>query len=146
VAVFQLERTVPLPPDDAWRRLTRWSRHGDVVPLTRVTVLTPPPTREGTVFVARSGLGPLSFDDPMEVTAWQPPTADAPGRCRLEKRGRVVLGRARIEVRPRPDGRTHVLWHEELSVRFVPSFLDPLLAATARSVFGRAADRLLRTP
>ncbi|MER6786081.1 SRPBCC family protein [Streptomyces sp. NPDC000658] len=146
MAIFQLERTVPLAADDAWRRLTQWSRHGDVVPLTRVVVLTPPPTREGTVFVARSGLGPLSFDDRMEVTGWQPPTSDGPGRCRLEKRGRVVLGWAEIEVRPGPGGRTHVLWREELSVRFLPSFLDPVLVTTARSVFGRAADRLLRTP
>lgn len=146
VVIFQLERTVPLAVDDAWRRLTRWSRHGDVVPLTRVVVLTPPPTREGTVFVARSGLGPLSFDDRMEVTRWEPPAPDGPGRCRLDKRGRVVLGWAEIEVRPQPDGRTHVLWREELDVRLVPSFLDPLVATTARSVFGRAADRLLRTP
>ncbi|GGR69105.1 hypothetical protein GCM10010269_04820 [Streptomyces humidus] len=146
MALFQLERTVPLSPDDAWRRLTRWSRHGDVVPLTRVTVLTPPPDHEGTVFVARSGLGPLAFDDRMELTVWQPPADDAPGRCRLEKRGRVVLGWAEIEVRPQPDGRTRVIWREELDVRLLPSLLDPLLGAAARAVFGRAADRLLRTP
>ncbi|WP_333736947.1 SRPBCC family protein [Streptomyces sp. IBSBF 2806] len=146
MVIFQLERAVPLSPDDAWRRLTEWSRHGDVVPLTRVSVLTPPPTHEGTVFVARSGLGPLSFDDRMEVTVWQPPARDEPGRCRLEKRGRVVLGWAEIEVRPGPGGRTHVCWREELDVRFLPSVFDPLVGATARSVFGRAANRLLRTP
>ncbi|WP_307058283.1 SRPBCC family protein [Streptomyces achromogenes] len=143
---FQVERTVPLSVEDAWRRLTDWSRHGDVVPFTRVLVRTPPPTRAGTVFVARSGFGPLAFDDRMEVTGWQPPTADDPGRCRLEKRGRVVLGWAEIEVRPRPGGRTRVIWREELRVRFLPSLFDPLLRASAGSVFGRAADRLLRTP
>lgn len=146
VVIFQLERTAPLSPDEAWRRLTTWSRHGDVVPLTRVAVLTPPPTREGTVFVARSGLGPLSFDDRMEVTVWQPPADDGPGRCRLEKRGRVVLGWAEIEVRPGPGGRTRVIWREEVGVRFLPSLFDPLLGAAARTVFGRAANRLLRTP
>ncbi|MFI5820862.1 SRPBCC family protein [Streptomyces rishiriensis] len=145
MVIFQLERTAPLTPDDAWRRLTEWSRHGDVVPLTRVTVLTPPPTHEGTVLVARSGLGPLSFDDRMEVTAWQPPAHGGPGRCRLEKRGRVVRGWADIEVRPGPGGQTRVTWREELGVRFLPSLFDPLLGATARAVFGRAADRLLRT-
>lgn len=144
VVFFQLERTVPLSPDDAWRRLTQWSRHGDVVPLTHVTVLTPAPTREGTVFVARSGLGPFAFADRMEVTVWQPPSEGEPGRCRLEKRGRVVLGWAEIEVRPGPGGRARVLWREELRVRFLPSLFDPLLRTTARSVFGRAVNRLLR--
>ena len=146
MVIFQLERTVPLSPQDAWRRLTQWSRHGDVVPFTRVLVLTPPPTREGTVFVARSECGPLAFDDRMEVTVWQPPTDDAPGRCRLEKRGRVVRGWAEIEVRPGPGGRSRVIWREELGVRLLPGFFDPLLLRTARYVFGRAANRLLRMP
>ncbi|GGQ71898.1 MULTISPECIES: SRPBCC family protein [Streptomyces] len=145
MALFQLERTVQLSPDDAWRRLTDWPAHGDVVPLTRVTVLTRPPTREGTVFVARTGLGPLGFDDRMEVTGWQPPSDGGPGRCRLDKRGRVVLGWAEIEVRPEPGGRTRVVWREDVRVRFLPSLFDPLLAASARSMFGRAADGLLRT-
>jgi hypothetical protein len=104
------------------------------------------PTREGTVVVARSGLGPLAFDDRMEVTVWLPPADDEPGLCRLEKRGRVVRGWAEIEVRPGPGGRTRVLWREELAVRFLPSLFDPLLGAAARTVFGRAVNRLLGRP
>ena len=106
---FSLERTPPLPLDEAWRRLTRWPRHADAVPLTRITVVTSEPTREGTRFVARSGIGPLGFDDPMEVTVWRPPADGESGLCRLEKRGRVVLGWAELEVRPGPGGRARVL-------------------------------------
>ncbi|MFI1564147.1 SRPBCC family protein [Streptomyces sp. NPDC020490] len=146
MATFLLERTAPLPPHEAWRRLTEWPRHGEVVPLTRVTVTTPPPTRVGTVFVARSGIGPLAFDDPMEVTVWRPPTPDTPGLCRLEKRGRVVTGWAELEVGPGPGGRSRVRWHEELDVRPLPGLLDPVVARTSHYVFGRAADRLLRRP
>jgi hypothetical protein len=146
VVTFQFERTAPLPLDEAWRRLTEWPRHGDVVPLTRVTVVTPGPTREGTVFVARSGIGPFAFDDRMEVTLWCPPAEDEPGLCRLEKRGRMVRGWAEIEVRPGPGGRTRVVWREELRLRMLPSPFDPLLRATARMMFGRAANRLLRRP
>ncbi|MFD8302620.1 SRPBCC family protein [Streptomyces sp. NPDC059690] len=141
---FLLERTAPLSLPEAWRRLTDWPRHGEVVPLTRVSVLTPAPTGEGTVFVARSGIGPLAFDDRMEVTVWRPPTDDGPGMCRLEKRGRVVRGWAEIEVRPGPGGRARVVWREELAVRLLPGVFDPLLERSARLMFGRAANRLLR--
>ncbi|MFE6336042.1 SRPBCC family protein [Streptomyces sp. NPDC057806] len=141
---FELERTAPLSLDEAWRRLTEWPRHGEVVPLTRVTVVTPGPNRQGTVFVARSGLGPLAVDDRMEVTVWRPPAEDAPGLCRLEKRGRVVLGWAEIEVRPGPGGRARVVWREELRVRLLPGLFDRPLRAAGRWMFGRAANRLLR--
>ncbi|MBO7934690.1 MULTISPECIES: SRPBCC family protein [Streptomyces] len=146
MVTFQLERTVPLPLEEAWRRLTEWHRHGDVVPLTRITVVTPPPTREGTVFVARTGVGPLAVDDRMEVTVWCPPEGDEPGLCRLEKRGRIVRGWAEIEVRPGPGGRARVIWREELRVRPLPSAADPLLGSASRRMYGQAVNRLLRRP
>ncbi|MEU0251848.1 SRPBCC family protein [Streptomyces sp. NPDC006184] len=141
---FSFERTVPLPLEETWRRLTELPRHADAVPLTRIRVLTPAPTREGTRFVARSGVGPLTFDDVMEVTVWHPPADDEGGLCRLEKRGRVILGWAEIEVRPGPGGRSRVVWREELWVRFLPRAFDGVLGQVSRRMFGRAANRLLR--
>ncbi|MGW5326575.1 SRPBCC family protein [Streptomyces sp. NPDC004014] len=141
---FSVERTVPLPPEEAWRRLTEWPRHGEAVPFTRITVLTPEPTREGTGFVARTGVGPFGFDDPMEVTVWRPPADGGTGLCRLEKHGRVILGWAEIEVSPRPGGRTRVVWREDARIRFVPRIFDVLVARTARAIFGHTANRLLR--
>ncbi|MFJ6727199.1 SRPBCC family protein [Streptomyces sp. NPDC091281] len=146
MVTFQFERTAPLSPAEAWRRLTDWPRHGAVVPLTRVTMLTPGPTRVGTEFVARSGIGPLAFDDRMEVTVWSPPGDGEPGRCRLEKRGRTVHGWAEITVGPGPGGRAHVRWEEDLRLRLVPSAANPLVRSTSLAVFGRAANRLLRMP
>ncbi|MEU1936939.1 SRPBCC family protein [Streptomyces coeruleorubidus] len=146
MANILLERTVPLPLDEAWRRITLWPRHGEVVPLTAVRVDPPGPTRVGTLVVARSGAGALAFDDPMEVTVWQPPEDGAPGMCRLEKRGRVVLGWAELEVRPGPGGRTRVVWREEIRLRLLPSLFDGVLRRSARYVFGRALNRLLRRP
>ncbi|MEU2924436.1 SRPBCC family protein [Streptomyces sp. NPDC007251] len=142
--IFSLSRTAPLPLDEAWRRLTEWPRHADAVPLTRIRVLTPGPTGVGTRFVARTGVGPLALDDVMEVTVWRPPADGEGGRCRLEKRGRVLLGWAEIEVLPGPGGRSRVLWREEARVRFLPRAVDAVLEAPARYVFGRAANRLLR--
>ncbi|MEW2283026.1 SRPBCC family protein [Streptomyces sp. NPDC047841] len=140
---ISFERTVPLSPGEAWRRLTDWPRHADAVPLTRIRVLTPPPTREGTRFVARSGVGPLAVDDVMEVTVWRPPAGDVPALCRLDKRGRLVLGWAEIEVHPAPGGRSRVVWREDLSVRFLPRVFDGPLESASRLLFGRAADHLL---
>jgi hypothetical protein len=139
-AEIRLVRDTPLTVAEAWRRITDWERHGDVVPLTRVTVLTPPPTAAGTVFVARTGFGGrFGVDDPMELVAWQPPH-----RCRMEKRGRFVLGWAEFEVRARPGGGARVEWREQLRVRGVPAAADPVLAAAGRWMFGRALKYLMQ--
>ncbi|MEU3608985.1 SRPBCC family protein [Streptomyces sp. NPDC035033] len=140
---FRVVRSAALEPAEAWRRLTDWPAHGRRVPLTRTTVLTPGPNRAGTRFTARTGLGPLGFDDPMEVVRWEPPLGDRPGVCRLEKYGRVVRGWAEIEVAA-AGGGSQVVWTEELAVRGVPGCFGPVLARAGRVVFGRALDGLLR--
>ncbi|MFF3290487.1 SRPBCC family protein [Streptomyces sp. NPDC003023] len=143
MSVFRIGRTTGLDAGECWLRVTDWPAHAAGVPLTAVVVRSPSPTGVGTVFTARSTLGPLGFDDPMEVVVWEPPSAGRAGRCRLEKRGRVITGWAEIEVHARDAGSV-VLWVEELRIRFVPGALDPLVARVGRRVFGRALDGLLR--
>jgi carbon monoxide dehydrogenase subunit G len=140
MALFAIERTTPLPPAEAWRRLTDWERHAAAVPLTRITVPTPPPNGTGTLIVARTGVGRLGFDDPMRVTAWRPER-----HCRLEKTGRTVTGWAEIDVSPDPHGGPGavVRWREDLRVRGVPGFLDGVTAQVGGRVFGRVVDLLL---
>ncbi|MGW0565068.1 SRPBCC family protein [Streptomyces sp. NPDC003016] len=142
MALFRIEHRTPLPAHEAWRRLTVWEHHAAQVPLTRITVTTAPPTSEGTVLVARTALGRLGFDDPMEVMVWDPPVRDGAGHCRLEKRGRVVLGWAEIDVRPARDGAV-VVWTEELRLRGFPRALDAVIVRVGRMVFGRAVKGLL---
>jgi hypothetical protein len=144
MAVFGLARRVDLPAGESWRRVTDWRAHAAGVPLTSVVSVSPEPVGQGTVVVVRSALGRAGFDDPMEVVRWEPaaPEDGGGGRCRLEKRGRVVLGWAEIEVVPRGSGSL-VLWREELRLRGLPRALDPLLAPAGRLVFGRALDGLL---
>ena len=60
----------------------------------------------GATFVGRTSIGPLHFDDPMEVTQWRPPIDDEPGVCRIVKRGTVVTGWAVLTVSPDRDGAT----------------------------------------
>ncbi|MER5767268.1 SRPBCC family protein [Streptomyces sp. NPDC001985] len=143
-AVFRLTRAVPLPAGEVWRRVTDWRAHAAQVPLTSLASVTAGPARVGTVFVVRSALGRVRFDDPMEVVRWEPPGGGS-GICRLEKRGRVVLGWAEIEVAPRGPGSV-VVWTEELRLRGVPALLDPVVTRVGRRVFGRALDGLLRGP
>ncbi|MFF3129353.1 SRPBCC family protein [Streptomyces sp. NPDC057908] len=145
MAVFRIERFTSLPAAESWRRVTDWERHAEHVPLTTITVPTGLTTRIGTVLVARTGVGPLGFDDPMEVVRWTPPAAGRAGLCRLEKRGSLVLGRASIDVYPTDSG-SHVVWVEELTVRLLPRWADPLLAGAGRRVFGRVLDGILDRP
>lgn len=134
-----------LPAGEAWLRLTDWARHGAQVPFTRTTVETAPPTRVGTRFTARTGVWRVAFDDPMEVTVWRPPATGSAGLVRLDKRGRVVLSWAEIEVRPLEPAGAEVHWREDLRVRGLGRFFDPVVALAGRIMFGRALARLLRS-
>ncbi|WP_405957111.1 SRPBCC family protein [Streptomyces phaeochromogenes] len=146
MALFVVRRDSVVGVGEAWRRLTVWERHADVVPLTRITVVEGGGGGVGTVFVARSGVGALAFDDPMEVAVWRPPLEGRAGICRLVKRGSFVTGWAEIEVRPGVGGGSRVVWREELRVRWVPRIFDSLVGWVARWVFGQAVRRLLARP
>ncbi|MEV7396334.1 SRPBCC family protein [Aeromicrobium sp. NPDC092404] len=130
MALFEIVREVALPPEESWRRLTDWEQHGQHVPLTRII-------RTDRGFTARTGVGRLGFDDPMEIVEWSPPRF-----CRLEKRGRVVTGWAEVGVEPTVGG-SRVTWREDLHVRGVPRWGDGLTRAAGTRMFSRVIDRLL---
>ena len=130
MALIEIVRDVHLSQDEAWNRLTDWPRHGDFVPLTSIRLT-------GDGFVARTGIGPLAFDDPMEIVAFEAPTF-----CRLEKRGRVVTGWAELRVDPHGD-LTRIVWREDIHVAGTPRFADGLTKASSRRLFGKVIDGLL---
>ncbi|RAG87338.1 SRPBCC family protein [Streptacidiphilus pinicola] len=143
MAVFLLSRRSRLGPVDTWERLTDWSRHGERIPFTDVGPARGTGRAVGDVVLARTALGPVGFDDPMEIVVLTPPTRGREGLCRLEKRGRIVRGWAELRVCAEAEGGAEALWVEEIRVRGVPAALDPLVARVARLVFGRALDGLL---
>jgi len=79
-------------------------------------------TEGGHGFGARltgwTGIGPLGFADPMEITEWQPPR-----RCTVTHLGKVVRGSGVFEVLPRAErGGCELRWTEviELPVPLPP--------------------------
>ncbi len=130
---FEIVRVVALDPSDAWARLTLWERHGDYVPMTTIR-------RTDTGFVARTGVGRIGFDDPMEIVRW-----NEPSYCKLVKTGRLVTGWAELEVEPH-DGGSRVIWREDITVRGVPRFAAGLVRRSSEALFARVLDGLLSRP
>lgn len=143
MASFEVVRPTTLSVDAAWRRLTDWERHGKYLPFTTVVLSDPAHFGVGTAFVARTSLGPFSFDDPMEVTQWRPPTESVPGVCQITKRGRVVVGWARLTVTAAPSGAV-ARWREEARFRSFGRLLDWPTRVIGTVTFGRLVDGLLR--
>jgi hypothetical protein len=145
MALFEVSARSSLSPEEAWQRLVDWPRHGDLVPLTSIRVLTTTPSGVGTLLVARTRVGPVGFDDPMEVTAWAPPTDGEAGFCRLDKRGSVVTGWAELTVTPEPGGGSTAMWREDIHVWKLPGVFDRPTAMSSRLLFGRVLRHLVRT-
>ncbi|MFC7533215.1 SRPBCC family protein [Actinoplanes sp. GCM10030250] len=146
MARFTVTQGVRAPASEVWAALVDWRRHGDWAPLTTVRVTTSRPGGVGAQFVARTGIGPLAFDDPMTVEFWQPPAGDEPGRCEVVKRGRVVLGRAWFTVVPLPGGTSRVEWGEDVTVtpHRLTRFAGPVLSLAGRAGFGATLRAMAR--
>jgi hypothetical protein len=142
VASFEVVRHTHLGVDEAFARLTDWPRHAALIPLTTIQLVGLVRNDVGTRFVARTSLGPLHFDDPMEVVFWQPPADDRPGVCRVDKRGRVILGSTVITVTASSEGSV-AHWQEDASVRYLGPLASWPTQVTGRRMFGRLLDTLL---
>lgn len=139
MARFTAVVEVAAPAERTWAALVDWPAHGRWVPLTRVDVLTPSGAGVGARFVGRTGLGPLGFDDPMEVVRWEPPVEGRPGRCRVVKQGGVVRGEAWFEVHDLPGGRSRVAWTEDVVLvsALLTRAVRPLVELGGRIAFTR---------
>jgi polyketide cyclase/dehydrase/lipid transport protein len=142
MALFAVSEDSDRSPEDAWNLLVDWPAHARYVPFTEIRVTTPGPGGVGTVFVARTHVGRLGFDDPMEVVAWHPPADGAPGRARIEKRGTVMTGWAELTVEPHGTG-SRSTWREDITVARVPSFAAAPTRLSSRLLFGRVLRKLL---
>ncbi len=135
-AKVSVRATTTASVDDAWALITDWPAQSRWIAFTKVSIV-----REadgvGSRFTGRTRLGPIWFDDPMEVTIWDPPVAGGRGYCKVQKFGPWLLGTAEIEVAPASDGAggAVVTWRETVKTRGVPSVFNPIVRASIGILF-----------
>ncbi len=145
MADFVIRARSPLPASACFERLVDWDAHSAAIPLTRLQ--HEGDARLGQLFVARTGIGRLGFDDPMVVELLRPPAGDQPGDLAgsvvVAKQGRVIGGRVRWTVTPTEDG-SEVEWTQHLVVDWLPRWVDPVVGALGRIAYGTGLRRILR--
>ena len=141
---FSVSIDTPRRADEAWDRVLDLRLHDRLIPFTRITSGKVPATelRTGSTFVARTGLGPVGFDDRMVVTDLTAPVGDSAGMAQIRKQGKVIRGSIELRVSPQPIG-SRVEWDQEISVWGVPRALGWLTAQASRAAYGTALRRLL---
>lgn len=117
---FDVAIDIDAPPEAVWDYVTDWGRQGEWIPLTRVR-------KDGETIIARTGIGPLGFEDTMEVRGWDPPHM-----CETIHTGRVVRGIGIFECRAdlTDPGRTRFVWTERAEIPGGP--VAPLLWRVAK--------------
>ncbi|MDX6197550.1 MAG: hypothetical protein QOJ79_701 [Actinomycetota bacterium] len=109
--VLALWVDVDAPAERTWAAAVDWARQGDWMLGTRVRPTAGDGQGVGGELEAFSGIGPIGFLDPMQITLWQPPRA-----CHVRHTGRVVRGTGAFEVEPRGDRRSRFHWREDLDL------------------------------
>ena len=135
-AEFSVVADIAADPELVWDTVTDWEQQGDWMPATSVRRLPGPVGAVGECFVARTGLGPLAFDDPITVTDW-----DRPRRCEVLHTGRVVRGVGAFYVEPTDEG-SRFTWWERIKVPGGP--VAPLLWRLGHPLTGAGFDWALR--
>ena len=135
----RVSRYVRASPEATFAAVMDWTGQSRWIPLTATRVLDPTPG-VGQRVVARTGLGPVAFDDPMTVTWWDPPR-----RCEVIKTGRVVRGTGAFIVEEAPGGSTFI-WEDRVIVPGGPlaPLIWPLGRLVARASLAWAQRRLAR--
>lgn len=129
---FTLHQQWSIPADRLWNALADWEGHSEWIPLTRVRILHGDGGL-GTKFVARTGIGPLGFDDNMTVIEFDATTTHAV----VEKTGPLLKGSAGFRITPTAQGCA-LEWFETVQVPGLPRILVPLVNKIATAAFAIA--------
>ena len=135
--VFTVDLRCDCPPGEALRRVLDLRAHTRLIPLTTVTpAVAANQLQPGFRFVARTGVGPLAFDDVMVVEEIDAASA------RIAKQGRIIQGSIALGVTAEPGGSA-VRWQQQVRLPWLPSFLQPAAACLLRFGYRRVLKRLL---
>lgn len=147
-----VERTLPLPPRQAWDLVADARHHARWVPLTRVGLAREDPSapapgplpgwswcdpddtpRSGDLVVAVSGPGARrggrGLVDRMRIERYEPPLDAVPGTAVFVKIGPLLGGTARIVVTAEGPEESRVCWSEAVHLRGLPPVLTEWLGA-----------------
>jgi uncharacterized membrane protein len=128
---------VAAPVDHVWTVLSDIERQPEWMhDLKSVRLTTPAPVGVGTRGVGRVRVFGIPVEDPVEVTAFEPPTHFA-----IRHDG-FFTGSGDIRLAGRPDRTTTVTWEETLVPPILPDLGRHLLAIVFRPVFRRDLERL----
>ena len=136
---FTVTERWPIDSQRVWDALVDWAGHAEWVPATTVRIESGD-GGHGTVFIARTGLGPLAFDDTMQVVQFDPTARTASVR----KLGPLLTGTAGFTVVPEGSA-SRLEWFEDVEVPRLPNIATPLARGVARLSFRLALGRLRRT-
>ncbi len=141
---FSVRIASALSPEQAWARVLDLRSHTAVIPLTTLTgdAMTAEGLAPGSRFVARTGLGPVGFDDVMVVDEIATPTGAAGSRTLIHKEGRLVRGSIELRVSPTSTG-SMLAWDQQISIAGLPGVLDPVVARVAKAAYGQTLRALL---
>jgi len=122
--------------ETAWTLVTDWPAQSRWIAFTRVFIVHHT-DGVGARFTGRTQVGPIGFDDRMEVMIWEPPAGAQRGYCKVRKLGPWIFGTAEIEVGSSNGGRdeTAVTWKETVRLRGVPPAFNPLVRAMGGILF-----------
>lgn len=132
---------VAVPAERLWSVVTDWPRQGQWIPATRVWVTRGTGNSVGDRVTARTGVGPLAFVDPMEITVWEPPR-----RCVVHHLGTVIRGEGEFSVVALSADRSRFMWTEWLEAPFgrYGARLLQLTRPVSEATLGAALRRLAR--
>jgi hypothetical protein len=111
VAELALSVDVDAPPEVVFDALTDWTGQHEWMTGTSVRVTRGDGRSVGSRILGRTAMGPIGFDDPMEITGWE-----RPRRVQVHHLGRVVKGDGVFEVEALPDGSSRFHWVEWIDV------------------------------
>lgn len=133
---FTLRQEWPVDASRLWAALADWQGHSAWIPATSVRILEGD-GGPGTVFVARTGIGPLGFDDRMRVVEF-----DAAERhAVVEKIGPLLTGSAGFRVEEHGTG-SRLIWFETVRVPGLPQVFAPIANRVGAVLFKLALGRL----